>query len=75
MESSWWHTYYQAASTWYWVSNQMGPEVALAMVAELGDITTALDHGDVAAIGYIQRTHIGYGYQRIKSHLLSVEAE
>lgn len=53
----------------------MGPEVALAMVAELGDITTALDHGDVAAIGYIQRTHIGYGYQRIKSHLLSVEAE
>ncbi|WP_254436186.1 GntR family transcriptional regulator [Ruegeria arenilitoris] len=75
LQSFWWQTYYQAASTWYRLSNQRGPEMAQALVAELSDINTALEHGDVAAIGYIQRTHIGYGYQRIKSHLLSTGAE
>ena len=75
LQSFWWQTYYQAASTWYRVSNQMGAEVADALVAELSDINAALDHDDVAAIGFIQRTHIGYGYQRIKTHLLSPDAE
>ncbi|MDG2341266.1 MAG: GntR family transcriptional regulator [Paracoccaceae bacterium] len=75
LQSFWWQTYYQAASTWYRVGNQMGTEVAQALVAELEDINTALKHGDVAAIGFIQRTHIGYGYQRIKTHLLSPEVE
>lgn len=75
LQSFWWQTYYQAASTWYRVGNQMGPEVAQALVAELGDINTALKLGDVAAIGFIQRTHIGYGYLRIKTHLLSPEPE
>lgn len=73
--SFWWQTYYQAASTWYLVSNQLGSEVAQALVAELEEINTALKHGDVAAIGFIQRTHIGYGYQRIENQLLSPNAE
>lgn len=71
LQSFWWQTYYQAASTWYEVAIRLGPDVAQALVAELDDITTALDLGDVAAIGLIQRTHIGYGYRRIKTHLLS----
>lgn len=75
LQSFWWQTYCQAASTWYQLSNQRGPEMAEALVAELSDINTALEHGDVAAVGYIQRTHIGYGYQRIKTYLLSPEAE
>ena len=75
LQSFWWQTYYQAASTWYRVSNQKGPDVTQALVAELRDIYSALEHGDVAAVGFIQRTHIGYGYQRIKTHLLSPEAE
>lgn len=74
LKSFWWQTYYQAASTWYRVGNQLGPEVALALVAELGDINMALENNDTAAVGFIQRTHIGYGYQRIKTHLLSPEA-
>lgn len=74
LQSFWWQTYYQAASTWYQVSKKMGPEVAQALVAELEDIDRALTHGDVAAIGFIQRTHIGYGYQRIKAHVLSQDA-
>ncbi|MVO17306.1 GntR family transcriptional regulator [Parasedimentitalea huanghaiensis] len=75
LQSFWWQTYYQAASTWYQVSLQMGTEVAQALVAELEDINRALEHGDIAAIGFIQRTHIGYGYQRINHHLLSPEAK
>lgn len=73
LQSFWWQTYYQAASTWYRMSHHFGPEVALALIAELKETCAALEHGDVAAIGFIQRTHIGYGYQRIKTHLLSPE--
>jgi DNA-binding GntR family transcriptional regulator len=70
LQSFWWQTYHQAASTWYRVGNQIGAEVAEALVAELEDINRALENGDVAAIGFIQRVHIGYGYQRIKTALL-----
>ncbi len=75
LHSFWWQTYHQAASTWYRVSNHIGSEVAQALIAELEDINTALKHGDVAAIGFIQRTHIGYGYKRIKDILLAPELE
>lgn len=75
LRSFWWQTYCQAASTWYQVSNQRDSEMAMALVAELSETNTALDLSDVAAIGFIQRTHIGYGYQRIKTHLLSTERE
>ena len=75
LQSFWWQTYYQAASTWYRVGNQVGPDVAQALVAELKDINTALKLGDMAAIGFIQRTHIGFGYQRIKTHLLSPDED
>ncbi len=57
------------------MANTLGREVAEALVAELRDITTALDNGDPAAVGFIQRTHIGYGYQRIKTHLLAPKPE
>ncbi|WP_371227310.1 GntR family transcriptional regulator [Roseovarius sp. 2305UL8-3] len=73
LQSFWWQTYYQAASTWYRMANQRGPDMAEALIGELRDITTALDNGDSSAIGFIQRTHIGYGYQRIKTHLLAPE--
>ena len=69
LQSFWWQTYYQAASTWYRISNLVGPEVAQALVHELRDIIMALENDDAAAIGYIQRTHIGYGYSRVKAHL------
>lgn len=75
LRSFWWQTYCQAASTWYLVSNQRDSEMALALVAELSEINAALDLGDVTAIGFIQRTHIGYGYQRIKTHLLATKTE
>jgi DNA-binding GntR family transcriptional regulator len=73
LQSFWWQTYCQAASTWYRTSNQRGTEMARALVEELSDINMALKHNDVAAIGYIQRTHIGYGYQRIKQDLPSMK--
>lgn len=71
LQSFWWQTYYQAASTWYRVSNQLGSEVALALLEEIRDIITALENDDMAAIGFTQRAHIGYGFQRINRHLLA----
>jgi len=75
LQNFWWQTYYQAASTWHEVGTRMGPEVARALIAELQDIETALENDDAAAIGFIQRTHIGYGYRRIKAHLLTPESD
>ncbi|MGB7243738.1 MAG: GntR family transcriptional regulator [Sulfitobacter sp.] len=69
LRSFWWQTYFQAASTWYHISNLMGPEVVRALIDELRDIVTALENNDGAAIGFIQRTHIGYGYGRVKAFL------
>jgi DNA-binding GntR family transcriptional regulator len=71
LRSFWWQTYYQAASTWHRVGNLLGAEMAHALIHELSDIKTALANDDAAAIGFIQRTHIGYGYQRIKTHFLT----
>lgn len=75
LRSFWWQTYYQAASTWYSISNSIGSEVAQALVYELRDIVTALENKDAAAIGFIQRTHIGYGYSRIKAHLSELKPD
>ncbi len=73
LRAFWWQTYYQAASTWHRVGTLLGADAAQALEAELRDIATALEHGDAKAIGYIQRTHIGYGYKRIKTHILEPE--
>jgi len=69
LRSFWRQTYYQAASTWHQLGTIAGDEVARLLVEELSEINTALDARDIQAVGYIQRVHIGYGYQRIKTHL------
>lgn len=69
LRSFWLQTYYQAASTWYRVGDIVGPDVARALVDELTEINTALAANDLEAVGYIQRIHIGYGFERIRKHL------
>ena len=69
LQSFWLQTYYQAASTWYRVGDIVGADVALALVDELTEINTALAANDLEAVGYIQRIHIGYGFERIRKHL------
>lgn len=71
LKSFWQQAYYQAASTWYHIATAANDVTADALVSELQDINEALGEDDVAAVGYIQRIHIGYGFQRIKRHLLS----
>ena len=71
LRSFWLQTYYQAASTWHRVSTIVGAEVAKSLPDELSDLCNALEAGDMAAVGYVQRVHIGYGFQRIKTHLLA----
>ncbi|WP_297767614.1 GntR family transcriptional regulator [uncultured Roseovarius sp.] len=73
LRAFWWQTYYQAASTWHRVGTLLGADAAQALQAELLDVATALEHDDAEAIGYIQRTHIGYGYKRIKTRILGSE--
>lgn len=70
LKSFWRQAYYQAASTWYNIATAANDVTAQALVSELQDINEALREGDVAAVGYIQRIHIGYGYKRIRQHLL-----
>ncbi len=71
LRAFWWQTYYQAASTWHRLGHALGAEVAEALVSELREVGRALNSGDVAAIGHIQRVHIGYGFARIERHILT----
>lgn len=71
LKSFWRQAYVQAASTWYNVASRVGADVATSLVQELNEIKIALGQGDIAAVGLIQRVHIGYGYQRIIRHLFS----
>lgn len=73
LRSFWCQAYYQAASTWHRVATVVGTDVATSLVQELSEIKAALDRGDIAAVGFIQRVQIGYGYQRIVQFLFSDE--
>ncbi len=75
LRSFWQQAYYQAASTWYSVATLAGADAATSLVQELGELRAALDRGDIAAVGFIQRVQIGYGYQRIVRHLFSNEED
>ncbi|MFT4999137.1 MAG: DNA-binding GntR family transcriptional regulator [Planctomycetota bacterium] len=70
LQSFWQQAYLQAASTWYHVAILASDEAAAALVQELTQLNEALMRDDIAAVGHIQRVQIGYGYQRIKRHLL-----
>ena len=70
LQSFWWQTYCQAASTWHRIAKSTGANAAAALVRELQDMVQALDHGDLTAVGLVQRIHIGYGFDRIQKHLL-----
>ncbi|MEX3011575.1 GntR family transcriptional regulator [Hoeflea sp. TYP-13] len=71
LRSFWLQTYWQAASTWHQVAEKAGHEVADSLVEELSGLKTALKQNDLQAVGYIQRIHIGFGYARIRAHILS----
>ncbi len=69
LRSFWLQAYFQAASTWYRVAAHAGDEAARALVQEIAELNDALCNGDVGAVGFVQRVHIGYGYQRITRYL------
>lgn len=66
LRAMWMQLYVQAASTWHRVADDMGLGVADDLIDELTDLQGACRRGDVEAVGYIQRVHIGYGYARVK---------
>lgn len=66
----WNQTFLQAASLWHQMAETAGEQAARALVSETSDLVVALEKEDIRAVGYIQRIHIGYGYQLIKDKLL-----
>ncbi|WP_406645759.1 GntR family transcriptional regulator [Aliisedimentitalea scapharcae] len=73
LQSFWWQTYCQAASTWHRIAKLTGADAATALVREVQDLVQAMEHGDLSAVGFVQRIHIGYGFDRIQKHLLHSE--
>ncbi|MES0884037.1 GntR family transcriptional regulator [Roseibium sp. SCP14] len=71
----WNQTYLQAASLWHRMADTFGDQVSDALVRETADLITALDKNDIAAVGFLQRIHIGYGYQLIRENLLGKDGE
>jgi DNA-binding GntR family transcriptional regulator len=74
LQSFWQQTYYQAASVWYRIVDTIGIKAFSSLVAELSELERALQNNDLNAVGYIQKIYIGYGYERIKTHLFSLES-
>lgn len=66
LRAMWMELYVKAASTWHRVADDIGPRVADDLIDELTDLKSACGRGDIEAVGYIQRVHIGYGFARIK---------
>jgi len=70
----WDRFYFQAARMWYDLARSLGPEVARSLLREVEDVLEALRSGDVPAIGFIQRTYIGYGLRQLRAHHRPPEA-
>lgn len=67
----WNQAYYQASSVWHRMEQLIGPDAYDALVKETCDLVLALERQDIAAVGYLQRIHIGYAFQLIEEHLLT----
>lgn len=57
--------YLQACRIWYSVIDDLFDAQSSDFIIEVTDIGRALEHGDIRAVGYIQRNHISYGMRRI----------
>jgi DNA-binding GntR family transcriptional regulator len=75
LRSFWRQAYYQAASTWYRIATLAETDAASGLVQELHDLNEAILQGDPSAVGFVQRIHIGYGFQRIEEHLLIASSD
>jgi DNA-binding GntR family transcriptional regulator len=63
----WDRFYFQAARMWYDLARSLGPEVSRSLVREIEDTLEAMRSRDVPAIGFIQRTYIGYGLRQLRA--------
>jgi len=65
LSEMWDRYYFQVASFWYQVIEAEPLDVSKSLVRELEDLREAMARNDVAAIGYIERNYISYGYNRV----------
>ncbi len=67
----WNQAYFQETSVWHRMEQLVGSDAYEALTRETSDLLMALERKDIAAVGYIQKIHIGYAFQLIEQHLLS----
>jgi DNA-binding GntR family transcriptional regulator len=67
LQEAWDHLYFQAARMWYRhvLTDPSGGVESL--IAELGEVTRAIDEQDAVALGYCQRNYISYGLSRLQA--------
>lgn len=70
LQAFWNQAYLQASSVWHRLEQLVGEPVYTALLEETSDLLIALERRDIGAVGYVQRIHIGYGFQLIEQHLL-----
>jgi DNA-binding GntR family transcriptional regulator len=61
----WDRYYFQIASFWYQVVESGPVDVSKSLVREMEDVLEAMSRDDVAAVGYIERNYISYGFDRV----------
>ena len=61
----WDRYYFQIASFWYQVIENEPLDVSKSLVRELEDVLDAMRRNDTAAVGYIERNFISYGFERV----------
>nr|WP_255733629.1 FCD domain-containing protein [Ruegeria sp. Ofav3-42] len=71
----WNQAYFQSSSVWHRMEQIVGVVAYDALVQEASDLANALEREDIAAVGFVQRIYIGYGFQLIEEHLLKPKNE
>jgi DNA-binding GntR family transcriptional regulator len=67
LREMWDRYYFQVASFWYQVIENEPVDVSKSLVRELEDILEAMRRNDAAAVGYIERNYISYGFERVSA--------
>ncbi len=65
----WDRLYFQIAPVWYGITDTAWEDVSASLADELDAVLAALHENDVAAVGYIQRNFIAFGYRRVTAWL------
>lgn len=67
LREMWDRYYFQVASFWYQVIEREPLDVSKSLTRELEDVLDAMRRNDAAAVGFIERNYISYGFDRVQA--------